>query len=591
MIRAASIAAVVLAAVTLTAAGAAMAPIAAQTMRLTGRVVSDDAGSAPVRRARVVLHCADSGAAATVVTGDDGRFVFAGLKAGRCTLTAAKPGFVTIEHGAMRPGRSGTPIAIGTEPTPEITLRLPRGGVITGLVRDRAGLPQSGVSMAVYRKVFRDGDRVLAPVSVVRADRQAPLTDDEGRYRLYGLAPGDYVVAANVERRSSDAIRDITADDIRRALTLLASPTQAMRASSLPATAVAATPPTRYAPVYYPGTVSLSDAGPIHVEPGDVRDGIDIFLQLVATARIEGTLTGIRPDVPQNRVSVYLQTIGSPIYESTSASVSANGRFVAPAVRPGRYLLVAHARSASAGEAGADIERWWTQQELTVSGADVTGLTLALQPTRSIELRMTTSNEAAIPLPAALHATLHPIPFDQSRLSGTRITGPSSSLGTVAPGRYLLTVSGFDAERRSDRRWVVTRAIYDGEDISNRAFEIGPAGPQTIDVHLSDRPASISGTLQTPAGRPVTSVWILAFSTNPNHWVWQSRRIHAVRPATDGSFLVDGLPAGDYHLAAVTDLDDNEWFDPDMLRPLVPQSLRLTLAESERWVQHLKVNR
>jgi hypothetical protein len=46
----------------------------------------------------------------TLISGDDGGFVFRNLPPGSFTIVAARPPFVKTAFGAKRPGRPGTPI-------------------------------------------------------------------------------------------------------------------------------------------------------------------------------------------------------------------------------------------------------------------------------------------------------------------------------------------------------------------------------------------------------------------------------------------------------------------------------------------------
>jgi len=84
---------------------------------------------------------------------------------------------------------------------------------------------------------------------------------------------------------------------------------------------------------------------------------------------------------------------------------------------------------------------------------------------------------------------------------------------------------------------------------------------------------------------------VILFSADPRYWVPASRRIASARPATDGRFVFAGLPAGEYRLAAVADLEPGAWYDPDVLRQLVGGSVLLSLTEGERRVQDLQVGR
>ena len=168
--------------------GAAVIGLAQQTAGtavLTGTVVTDSPSPQPVRHATVRLAGPAGTSARLVGTGDEGTFEFVALPAARYSVSASKIGSVTTFYGSKRPGRGpGVPVALLDGERASIVLKLLPGAVITGTIADHHGRPAAGV-----------------PVLAVdtRADAAAParaLTDDRGVYRIYGLAPGDYVVSA-----------------------------------------------------------------------------------------------------------------------------------------------------------------------------------------------------------------------------------------------------------------------------------------------------------------------------------------------------------------------------------------------------------
>ena len=60
-------------------------------------------------------------------------------------------------------------------------------------------------------------------------------------------------------------------------------------------------------------------------------------------------------------------------------------------------------------------------------------------------------------------------------------------------------------------------------------------------------------------------------------------------PGSDGMYKVQGLPAGEYYVCALTDLDPNDLYDPAFLEQLVAASFKITLADGETKVQNLKL--
>src|SRR5207244_3198266 len=181
------------------------------TAAISGIVVTDDREARPVRRARVTLSGANVDLGRTVITDDAGRFSFRSLPAGRFSLGATKEGWISTSFGAKRPGRPGTAIPMSDgQQVANIVLRLPRGAVISGVILDDNGQPAPGTNVRAlqYRNV--NGERQLAPAF----GSATSSTDDRGAYRLYGLAPGEYVISASA-RNTAFAIGFQGAADMR----------------------------------------------------------------------------------------------------------------------------------------------------------------------------------------------------------------------------------------------------------------------------------------------------------------------------------------------------------------------------------------
>ena len=58
-----------------------------------------------------------------------------------------------------------------------------------------------------------------------------------------------------------------------------------------------------------------------------------------------------------------------------------------------------------------------------------------------------------------------------------------------------------------------------------------------------------------------------------------------VRPDATGRYRIVGLPPGDYLLAAVSELQPDDFADPAFLEMLVPGSVKISLAEGEKETQ------
>jgi hypothetical protein len=165
----------------------------------------------------------------------------------------------------------------------------------------------------------------------------------------------------------------------------------------------------------------------------------------------------------------------------------------------------------------------------------------------------------------------------------------------LTPGRYRLL--SFGAMQGASPMpmdmsggWSLQSAVLDGQDVSDVPFEVAP-GREALELTITytDRASEISGTVIDAADRPTGAFPIVIFSTDRAHWAPFSRRVTVVRPSTDGRYTARGLPAGEYFVSAVTDLDEGAQYDPAFLNQLAQASFRITLGESEQKVQDLRL--
>ena len=81
-----------------------------------------------------------------------------------------------------------------------------------------------------------------------------------------------------------------------------------------------------------------------------------------------------------------------------------------------------------------------------------------------------------------------------------------------------------------------------------------------------------------------------AIRKDKRFWVPRSRRTRQVRPDVSGRFIARDLPAGDYLIAAVTDVEDGQWNDPAFLAALAASSpIPIALVEGDKKVQNIRI--
>jgi hypothetical protein len=150
---------------------------------ITGRVVSQS--GQPVANATVrVLRLNSSSLPRPVPAGSDGSFKISGLEPGVFLVTASAPSFVPA------PVDSDSDTTALYRIGDVVTISMVKGGVINGTVTGSDGQPVVAVRVRALMVRDSNGNAVRRPITTER------LTDDRGIYRLYGLAPGTYVVSA-----------------------------------------------------------------------------------------------------------------------------------------------------------------------------------------------------------------------------------------------------------------------------------------------------------------------------------------------------------------------------------------------------------
>ena len=292
------------------------APVAAVTgtAAIRGVVVSDDAAQRPLRRVRVALTGVPGGRVA--MTDDDGRFVFVTLPAGNYTLAASRPAYLPVAYGATRPGRSGTTIVLAEKQSTDIKITMALGGVVAGTVRDGRGRPMPAIDVGLVPLPTGENSRpAFSP--------QPVTTDDRGEYRLYGVPPGQYFVAAVAQNNApagGTGRRSVEENDALLSQLQLRGGDAAALMPVAPARKLEplpAAPAVSLAPMFYPGTARVESAVVVSVAAGVERVGIDIAIVPVRSMSIDGTVQG--PVQKLDRVELSL-VINGPQFPSFTGS-------------------------------------------------------------------------------------------------------------------------------------------------------------------------------------------------------------------------------------------------------------------------------
>jgi hypothetical protein len=522
--------------------------------RIAGRVVAADTGK-PIRYATVrILSFNVKGVNRATRTDAQGRFEYAGLETGEYWLSAEAERYLEVDFGG-RPtdGRTtlSRPIRIKDgENFTKAEFSLPRGAAIEGSLLDEFGDPAPGLMVRVAQVVYAGGRRRLMPIG---GPGQARTTDDKGRFRVYGLAPGTYYVSALSGAFAAQAETG------------------------------------GFAPTYYPGTADLMTAKPVRLDTGQE---LDLTFPLVPArmARLSGRVVNATGE-PVARATLTLSTsdrLGLSDFNITRGVTEPDGTFVFHNVPPGSFALQGYgAQVSSAGNLGASEFGWLP---MVVDGNDQADLVLRVAQGPSLKGRVSLDDPSTAfnARAAGVLVTAVPVEFDSAPVGG-------------GPPPYTIADDGvFEVKNMSGRRiirvsvqnpgWMLKRITRQSRDITDEPMDFSKGEIAEIEVVLTNRVTSITGAVADAEGNRVTDYSVVFFATDPAKWTVRSRFIALGRPSQDGSFIVRGLPPDEYFAVALRSTQGTEWQDPEWLNAIQEPAARFFLGDGEQKTLALRLS-
>jgi hypothetical protein len=269
---------------------------------------------------------------------------------------------------------------------------------------------------------------------------------------------------------------------------------------------------------------------------------------------------------------------------SIDATVLPDGAFVFSNVPPGSYLIRALAQTEPNGPPLFALFR------VTVRGPDVDNITLKLLPGATISGRLV-ADSSHDSFPNALTTVHVRAPFSDGGSFGDAQTGAPRRDGAfvirgVMAGTHLLAVDGLPSP------WSVKSVTYRGQDITDTGVQADSAQQlEDVTITVTDTGSEVSGTVRDDRARVVSNARVLFVPVPAQLWPAGSRRF--ARSLTDaaGHYSVRGLPAGDYKIAAVPELDDRSVYRTEVLRAVREEGVAITVGASGNQVVDLSLAR
>jgi protocatechuate 3,4-dioxygenase beta subunit len=519
------------------AGGRPRSPDATATIR--GRVSAVDGRAVP--HAHVELAPESDLLQSAVATADaGGAFEFRDLLPGRFRVVATKPGYAARDPAgsdAAVPASARTVELAAQETRERVDLALARWAAMSGTIVNEAGTPVRGAGVQLLQIRYSRGRRRLG------GGQGASLTDDRGRYRIFAVPPGQYVVSATV---GGAGMADLSG----------------------------------YARVYYPGTSNAAGAQFVTISRSQELTGIDMPLTRTRTARVSGQVVNAA-GVPTNPGSLTLIASASSdslVSVPSGARISGEGAFEFRNVAPGQYVIRAERGRVKhrEGEFGTI--------PVAVDGADVTGLVLKTSTGSTIagSIRFDAFNGTLPPVPSAIELAPMPIDYDLA---------PSNIASAEIRADWTFQLNGINGPRRLQLLrvppgWMLKEVRVRRADATDRPILFGRQDQSLSDVEvvLTDRISRLDGAVVDGERRGVARAQVMVFSTDRAQWYAASRFMRRTVADGEGTFAVAGLPLGSYYAVALARLPfatDEEWQDPAFLESMIRRAVSVMIGEAQ----------
>lgn len=527
----------------------------------------NDSSGQPLRRARIVLVPLEAGLSATGAEADDqGHFLLRGVPAGQYSLAAERDGFLTsvapLSGGRRMPAsfHLGDGDRIGN-----LTFRLRPWAVMAGHVHYDDGEFGVGVRVELYRTDHIRGRNAYSLAA-------STITNDRGEFRIYGLAPGAYLIASVYTPPAIPNYRE--------------QPMTDSQGRDLPVMG--------YTTTFYPKTELMSQAVPVRVEYGQELAGLDLSLRLTRKVAISGRVVSAVSGAGLSGAVMTLERVD----QSGQGTMPTNARvnfdrqnnFQISGVSPGSYSLYVRAT----GESGSVL---MGHTLLLVGNEDVENLEVLAAPLDTWPGQIVTEGPGALPRRAAPRITLEPRSMNANVCSTTAApesgTTPASTPGTTqTPNQTPVSEStqtpasgttsgaapsatglGFKCDVQRDEIYDVfadnlpgdfylSAVRISGVDVKPFGLPGNIASRTPFDVVLDSRGGRVSGAVVGPDGMVWRGASLMLIPDPPQ------RRMQDYRSASadvNGRFLFHGVAPGGYTLVAWLDQTPCDVYDPNGL--------------------------
>ena len=466
----------------------------------------------------------------TITTGEDGQFVFLGLRPGKYWLEAQGHGFSRQRFEQHE--EYATAVAVGPHlEVPNILFRAQPDATIDGNITDEQSEAIREGQVMLFRGGTHDGGDSVQLVST------APL-DDQGHYRFGHLGAGTYFLGVSARPWYAE---------MRPALRPRFGFNSRARREPEPDPEQQAQFDVAYPITYYPGTGDPNSATPVAVGPGQ-HATVDITVAAVPAVHLH--ISNAVSDPSQGMGLNLTQRVlgGHRMPVPGESSDFRNGELEISGIPEGQYLLSLH----SGGNGSGDREKPISAS----SDAHIDAADASTSPAINGIVRLDTGE----PLPqfTALRFSNH----EQGGL-GIGVDGKgrfeiNGDENGLPPGVYEIAVAG-------PADLLVKNVSATGAKALGREVDISGSNRVTIVVTVSEGHGRVDGTALRH-GKPVAGAMIVLVPADLGH---NSSLVRRDQSDSDGTFSLSNALPGKYTVVAIENGWGLQWLKREVMQPFL----------------------
>lgn len=539
-------------------AGASFAqekPVFRMTFQISGVLVDSLTGH-PIRQGQVAVSPVTMfDSAASIVTGEDGRFVFPNLKPGKYNLRAQRQGYLAQslnEHDGF-----STAVAVGPNlESDNLVFRLSPECSISGRIFDEAGEPVTIAQISVHQVGIAGGRQGMHL-------RQTVSTDDEGFYHLGHLAPGKYLIAvlasvwyAQRPEPPPEAHSSSTSGSV--GVFVSAQGTYSEEQSRSPLDVA-------YPITFYPGVSDANAAALIALKPGE-RFVADLSLQPVPALRVR--IPGGRKTDGENAAPGYVSLrsrslVESPFQLPNEARYLTSGDIDLVGVAPGHYEV-------EISDSNSNKKRFGEMEIFAGGEAHIEHETPSLNALATVHFEP----GAALSHPGFL--SLHNLETEAMH-GGQLAKSGEVEFPDLRPGKYEVFLNGNNHD-------YIKAVSAVGATVNGRTLDIKGSGPVKLNIVIGHGEGEVNGVVLRD-GKPLAGAMVVLAPSDFHTYVLFRRD----QSDSDGTFTLRSIVPGKYILLALENGWDLEWTNPSILKPYLPGGEVLQVQPDGKYEVKVKV--